>query len=158
MNLMLFFSDLFSIMPARVAETKSGKYRGFAITVNVEADFERSLQYFKDQESRLTCGVAADEVGDETKHRHLQCFLMFKNQVKLNTVRGALCPAETQPIKKSPQCNWDYCHKDGKVLWSFGTPPKGSGSRTDLEAVHADLKSGKSMAVISDTHFEAFAK
>lgn len=57
--------------------------------------------------------------------------------------------------------HWDawvkYCKKGGN-FFEAGTPPKGRGQRTDIDALHAELQAGTDLAIISNNHFGLFLR
>lgn len=89
---------------------------------------------------------------------HLQWYLKLKATNTMQFVKRLLGGrVHLESCKGSALQNITYCKKDGDY-YEFGTVPPGSGKRTDLDSLHADLKAGVSMKEISNTHFHPYLK
>lgn len=97
-----------------------------------------------------------NEVAPETKKEHRQGRVQFDMPVRIAHVQkvvGNKCHA--QPERDSEKSR-AYIRKDGDVI-SAGTELK-QGERTDIRALHEDVKQGKSTLELGDLHTNAWYK
>ncbi|AXH76854.1 MAG: putative viral replication protein [Cressdnaviricota sp.] len=94
-------------------------------------------------------GVFGMEESPTTGTPHAQGYIQFHNKKSFAQVKKALPPAHIEVAKGTPKQNQEYCTKDGNSE-EFGTPPKGAGSRSDLEACVDLLKSGATMQQLAE--------
>lgn len=96
----------------------------------------------------LVCGR---EVGEEGTP-HIQGFLSLSQRKSMSWVKNAISDRiHLETTKGSPKQASTYCKKDGDYD-EYGTLPAGSGERTDLARVVADIKKGKTMRELSENH------
>lgn len=103
--------------------------------------------------------VYQEELAPETGTLHLQGYIRFRQRVAFALVRaslGGLSP-HLEVAKGTPQQNKEYCTKTtfpGAERYEYGTCPSQSrGNRTDLEALRAGVKEGKTfMELVDDDH------
>ncbi|AXQ65403.1 MAG: putative viral replication protein [Circular genetic element sp.] len=94
-------------------------------------------------------GVFGMEEAPTTKTPHAQGYIQFKTMKSFAQMKKALPQAHLEAAKGTPKQNQEYCTKEGNAE-EFGTPPKGAGSRSDLEACVDLIKSGASMQQIAE--------
>ena len=106
------------------------------------------------------------EQGEGEQTEHYQGTVVFEKVKRFGWVHKRLSRAHlemTKNLKKSIE----YCQKEGEggrvagtEVHVYGELPSssGQGRRTDLDAVHTDLKSGSSLKEVARNHFAAFAK
>lgn len=82
--------------------------------------------------SIVTYMVYGREVAPTTGTPHIQGYVRFKNQKKLSELVKKLPKTNFLPAKGSPEQNFIYCSKENAYK-EFGTRPKGTGKRTDLD-------------------------
>ncbi len=99
-----------------------------------------------------------EEVGEEGTP-HLQGCVFLDTTQSLVYVKRVLSPrAHWEKMAGRPQAAIDYCHKDAHNVWSWGTPPKGAGTRTDIAMMHEDLQANVPLQEISNRHFGLFLR
>lgn len=80
-----------------------------------------------------------------TGRKHIQGFAVTKAAMRLKAIQDALgytCHIEN--CKGTPQQNYDYCTKEGKILLEHGKLPESTqGKRNDIVAVNEIFKSGQ---------------
>lgn len=82
---------------------------------------------------------------------HLQGFVIFKQQLRLNSAKLLLSPrCHLEVAKGTSQQASDYCKKDDADHWESGTLPSSSGKRNDFER----LKSWIAELDSTPTHYE----
>lgn len=109
------------------------------------------------------------EIGKEGTP-HLQGFIKCKKTVTtawlVKMLPGIWC---TKQSASDVDSAIDYCHKKGAPndkwpddvevpLIEFGVRPKGSGHRSDLDALHADILDGMSQRDVSNRHFGLYLR
>lgn len=97
-----------------------------------------------------------DEVCPETKKEHRQGRIEFDMSVRrahVQKVIGNKC--HVQP-ERDTEKSIQYVQKEGHVV-SAGEPLK-QGERTDIKALHTDVKAGKSTTELGDLHTAAWYK
>lgn len=72
---------------------------------------------------------------------HLQGFVSFPDRIRLTTVIQKIGQAHCTVARKIAEAI-EYCKKDG-VVTEFGTPPRGSGRRNDLDDFKAAVLAGQ---------------
>lgn len=98
-----------------------------------------------------------------TGRQHLQGFLQVKNKQTIKSIQELLNRKDThiEICAGSAGQNVEYCtkllSKDGEAFQK-GTPPKGKGQRSDLADALLEVKKGKSIWVVSDSHPQPIAK
>lgn len=98
----------------------------------------------EDEPTQLPIGssfyIAGREVG-ASGTRHLQGFISF---VKRQTLSGArkVHPTAHWEVARDIAASIAYCGKDDRSPISFGVPPKGERSRSDLSAFKQSVESG----------------
>ena len=109
-------------------------------------------------------GVYQVEVGDGGAV-HAQGFLAYSQPVTVLTVAGHVGGGVHVEVSRDPGAAVDYSTKEEtRLLGPFWYPQQfsakavGSGARTDLAAVVADIRKGKSASTIAKEHTEAFIK
>lgn len=98
---------------------------------------------------RVKYGVYGMEVAPTTGTPHAQGYVQFRTMVSFQAMRKALPCAHIAQAKGTPKQNQEYCTKDGQAE-EFGEPPKGSGSRTDLQQCVDLLKEGATMQKLAE--------
>lgn len=80
-----------------------------------------------------------------TGRTHIQGFAVCKSAMRIKAVQTALgYPCHIENCKGTPQQNYDYCTKDGKIILEYGTLPQSTqGKRNDIAAVNQIFKSGE---------------
>lgn len=73
------------------------------------------------------------EVAPETGTPHLQCFIIFKSQVRFNTVKTLFPRANIRACDGSAAQNITYCMKDGDFI-ELGTAPISKRKQGEMEA------------------------
>lgn len=96
--------------------------------------------------------VIGKEISSETKYEHYQGFVIFKNAVRMDTVKKAIGDtAHVEICKGSAEDNINYCTKDGDFV-EYGDRPKGQGKRSDLENIAKLIKEKKTIKEIFEEH------
>lgn len=131
-------------------KTQAGtRLRRFTLTLN-----NYSLDEYHDFVANLNAlcswGVLGKEVGAEGTH-HLQGAGVLKKQESFSTLKKAFPRAHLESMKGSPQQNLDYCTKEDRDAYQFGTIP-GQGKRTDLHEVADLVDGGANLREIADAH------
>jgi len=91
---------------------------------------------------------------------HLQGYVRMNSKRSLAAMKDVHATAHWEPRKGTHEQAEMYCTKAetrNAGPWRFGAAPA-AGARSDLAAVHDDLKAGKSITQISDDHFTSFIK
>lgn len=124
--------------------------RNFCFTLNNYTDEE--YNNICDLSRQAHYLVVGKEVG-ENGTPHLQGFIMFNNKKSFDQIKNLINNQRVhiEACLGSPKQNETYCKKDNNFI-EFGTPPKGSGARTDLDAVTDLIKSGATMDEIVEQH------
>lgn len=89
---------------------------------------------------------------------HLQGFVSFAKRTRRNQVIREIGQAHCTVARDVPR-SIEYCKKDGDFE-EFGTPPGGTGVRSDLESFKQDVKEGKlkSLDEVRECHSDVYAK
>lgn len=124
---------------------KSGKYTKFTFTINNPSKEDAEKLEWLGCEN-IVYLIVGQEVGEEKKTPHLQCFVQFKNGRSWNAFKEAFPRAHFEPSKASPWENFVYCSKEGNFK-EWGTRPKESvqGKRTDLVQAREIIFAGGNM-------------
>ncbi len=104
--------------------------------------------------------VAQIEVCPTTKRRHVQGYVQFKSNQRMNAVKRWLrrADAHVEIARGSPEQNQDYCTKDksretGGRPWIWGEiKTRRQGQRTDLTDLVAMVRSGATWTDIIEEH------
>lgn len=114
-----------------------------------------TLPNYTDDEIKILDALECDymvygrEVAPTTQTPHLQGYIYFKNARQFSAMKKCLPErAHLEAAKGSPQQNDTYCSKEGAAT-RRGTLPV-AGKRTDLAAIKAMVKEGKSLREIAD--------
>jgi len=118
-------------------------------------DFIKQCKYF----------IHGTEICPTTGTEHLQAFFVFKNDQSLANLRNKFSIwlgfnstiAWKKADSNTEECI-DYCSKDGKDIFEYGSRPKGKGARSDLLAVGESIKAGYNMIELFDAHPASFLK
>lgn len=101
---------------------------------------------------RLIYLVYGEEIAPTTNTPHLQGYIAFNSRLTLRQVKQILpSRSHLEPSRGSPAQNATYCKKDG-TFTEYGSCPGGSGTRSDLVKLYADIKDGKSAEQIADAY------
>lgn len=139
--------------------TRSAKNYCFTINNPTEED-TRKLKDAEDPEivSYLCYGKERGESGTP----HYQGFISFVKRRTLGWVKNHVSErAHFEQAKGSPTQNRAYCSKeaqDDSDFYEWGQCPGGSGTRTDLSALVAAIKSGRRKRDIADEFGECFLR
>lgn len=119
--------------------------RAWCFTINNYTDDEETAL------SKLPAGarylVVGTEVG-ESETTHLQGYIEMVKATRLNAMRILLGGrAHVEARRGTAEQAIQYCKKDGGFQ-EYGTPGQGRGARTDVQAVVAAVRAGKSRAEI----------
>lgn len=94
----------------------------------------------------------------KTKKIHYQGWIQFVNVKRMSRVKSIVGSKKlhVEMCRGTEQQNEKYCQKDNKytTLGQF----KIQGQRTDLEEIHKEIKSGKKIGDIIESHFETFCR
>lgn len=91
----------------------------------------------------------------ETKRKHHQCYIEFKNPRYFNGVQKDLKGCHLEKSKGGAEANIRYCSKDENVIYVEGTPKK-QGKRSDLEKCKELIQKGVPMNEVADCHFKTW--
>lgn len=131
--------------------TQNAKHRNYVFTLNNPTDELRdALEHL--EYSHL---LYQPERGAETGTLHFQGLILFKNPRSFNSVRKLL-PWHVEPMRGTYEEAKRYVSKEETrcgELRSFGEPPAGQGSRTDLQLLESAIKSGASRRELFNDHF-----
>ena len=97
----------------------------------------------------------------ETGREHIQFYIELKSPRRLTYITRHLPGAHLERRAGTSEQAREYCSKEDTRIdgpWEFGTFKTAQGARTDLDAVHEDLKQGMSLRDLSDTHFKTFLR
>ncbi len=102
------------------------------------------------------------EKGEVTGHPHLQGHLELTRTRYESWLHTHISSTARFLVRRgtAKQCDV-YCHKEEGRLegpFSLGQPSKGKGSRTDLEALREDIKTGSNMRDIAENHLVSLAR
>lgn len=88
-------------------------------------DFEPLQQVFADLQETTDEIIIGRELCGDTGRLHLQGYIKFKKSKRWAAVKKLL-PAGThiEVAKGTSQHNWDYCSKEGDVVFTHGEPAK----------------------------------
>ncbi|WVR22160.1 MAG: replication associated protein [Malazfec virus 8] len=134
-------------------------YRGYAIT-----DYELDKEFWEAEWERdkLSYLIVAEEICPETKRKHWQCFLYYRNKSKYSACIKRFKPRHIGYIYSTPLDNAKYCKKgeqskkeyrklgvngpnygkNVKIILELGDCPM-QGQRTDLEEIYERIKKGE---------------
>lgn len=124
---------------------------------NYTEDDERLFQAIGTERIGIDYFVYAKETG-ENGTPHLQCHVSFSCRRSLRFVKdlfGDRLHAEV--CRGTPAQSAEYCKKDG-AYEEFGSCPRGSGKRSDLDAVVACIKAGISKSDLIEEHASTYAR
>jgi len=119
---------------------RKGAFRNFLFTLNNFQNYPTWLEDFKSIPNVGYC-IVGNEIGPQNGVPHYQGFIHFTEQISESKVRKFLFPAWCAVCSGTPEQNRAYCSKI-EVLYTSGTFPQ-QGKRSDLLAVHEDIKAGK---------------
>lgn len=123
--------------------------RNYCFTINnVEAYCPIHLRNILSHK-QIKYAVYGREVAPTTGKAHYQGYLQFKALKTLMQLKKVLPGAHIEVAKGTPSQNRDYCIKDGDYE-EFGTPPKGQGTRTDLDKAVDLIKEGATMQKLAE--------
>lgn len=92
---------------------------------------------------------------------HLQGYVVFGKAVRLSLLKRVNSSVHWEPRKGSHEQAKAYCTKEEtreKGPWSYGDEPKGSGARTDLDAVRVAVNEGVSDRELWDRFFPSMCR
>lgn len=156
------FSNQPPAMPAQQA-------KNFCATFNQAADFEPFRDANRD---RIKYMCYAEEFAPSTGHRHMQVYVQFLTRMTIAGIRR---------LPHAGRTHWEFArgtfeenktYIQGPWTSSDGTKHKplnpsfdeigvatpGSGSRSDLAGVRADIDAGKSLSEVWGDHFETMVR
>lgn len=94
--------------------------------------------------------VYGKETAPDTGTPHLQGYIGLSTKKTLSYIKSLVSTrAHCEVSRGSPESNRRYCTKEGDFK-EFGTLPRGRGARTDLTAVAAAVKEGRTMREICE--------
>lgn len=127
----------------------------WVFTLNNYTDVELALirNLVPSQASYVCFGLEVGENGTP----HVQGYLSLETRLRLRQVRQLMPRAHFEARKGSHRQARDYCAKDG-AFEEFGEAPCEAGTRTDLNSLQNDLRSGKRLRAIADDHFATFLR
>ncbi len=97
------------------------------------------------------------EICPSTGTPHLQGYLECWDRLRTPQVSKLLPRAYLVLSGGTPKENYTYCSKNDDFR-QFGTISKGSGHRSDLDALHSDLDEVLPLRVIATRHFTSFIR
>lgn len=132
--------------------TIQNKYWCFTLN-NYTDDEEKTIQSIDCQYL-----IYGKEVG-ESGTPHLQGYIEFSRKRGFGAVKR-MFPGRTHlEVRRGTASEAaEYCRKSDVAPYEFGEISRGQGARTDLDALHTDLKNGKRLAEIRDDHFGNYLK
>lgn len=102
--------------------------------------------------------IAGKEICPNTGAFHLQCYIQFKNQVRLSKIKKIDNQSHWENARGSFEENFKYCSKDKNYI-EWGTPKKSEqGKRNDLINLCDDIKKGKKKKDIIDEYTTLYVK
>lgn len=142
-----------------------GKYWVWTLHYHDELKYEREYpDEAKDYANasgttyRVTYTVGQEEKCPETGNLHLQCYVEFDREVKLNWLKSAFSQRiHWERRNGNAQQASDYCKKEesrtGAISWEEGELSRSQqGKRSDLHAVMDKIKQGYSMKRLCEDH------
>lgn len=127
--------------------------RSWCYTLNNPTEEEINSLKALDPE-KVACHVFAHEVGEQGTP-HLQGYLRFKKPCRLSWWKNQLPRVHVEARRGTEQQAWDYCIKDGNVLFTLGQPLQGQAYPTvaaERDAVIEEIEAGHSFADIRSRH------
>lgn len=137
----------------------TGRHREWTYTIYGNVDMLSKKMKKKQKQICCEYHICAKEICPETKNRHLQGYLKFKNGKSRSALQkwtgGGKHHAEI--AKGTPIQNRNYCWKGNKKkkgtpapqedadFWAIGTLPVGQGKRTDIMKQKEALENGANM-------------
>lgn len=98
--------------------TKPSFYaRHFQITLNEIEKFEDLKKYLLSSKI-LNYIIACEEVAPSTGHKHIHIYCQFTSPKKLSIAK--CCGAHIEKCRGTPQDNYNYIIKDGKIIFEEG--------------------------------------
>lgn len=147
-------TDSKSIVGRAPSRRRSPQHRGWIFTSFSDSE----PPYVQEKMSWL---VYQRELCPETKKEHWQGALQMKNKIALSSLKKIIGEdVHLEPMKGSYKQAKDYCTKQESRVSEpkeFGNFPE-PGRRSDLEALHTDIKEGKTLFEIVENHFEPFLR
>ncbi len=126
--------------------------KAWCLTLNnyTESQFE-SLKEIASDETVTAYAVIGKEVG-ENGTPHLQMYWQFAKKQRLQQVKNTLGinALHCEERRGTPKQASDYCKKDG-LFFEIGSISY-SGKRSDLDSLVSDIKSGKRLKDLKETH------
>lgn len=129
--------------PLGGGNVKIKRRRGYVFTCNnyTPEDEERIQTIIKGE---CSYGVYGREIAPSTSTQHLQGCVEFTHPRTFTGAIAALSGCHVEERKGTPREASDYCKKTRDV-WEYGTVPKGSGARSDLDQVRHSVQQGESL-------------
>lgn len=109
----------------------------------------------------LRYAICQLECAPSTGTLHLQGYSEFDHPVRLSALQKLLPGLHAQVARGTELHNTAYCSKpEGQCNgpWSFGSPEKNPGKRSDLTSVQEALDGGATVRDVARTHFGSFVK
>lgn len=103
---------------------------------------------------KIACHVFAHEVGEQGTP-HLQGYVRFKKPCRLSWWKNQLPRVHVETRRGTEQQAWNYCVKDGNILFTYGEPMQGQVYATSSEetmAIIEEIEAGDSFVDIRARH------
>jgi hypothetical protein len=138
---------------AKVKNDWNIRYREACFTMHVDASIKDKKELHEshtlERLNKILDGIpywyciAGKEICPNTGAFHLQCYIQFKNQVRLSKIKKIDNQSHWETARGSFEENFKYCSKDKNYI-EWGTPKKNEqGKRNDLINLCDDIKKGK---------------
>lgn len=122
--------------------TREKRYRGWCFTLNnwKDEDLEAFKSWFITENKANWC-VIGKEIG-ERGTPHLQGAVYFRNPAGMTALKKCHDKCHWENMRGTCEQNLDYCTKEDKEAFVWGTIPK-QGTRADLEELRDEIMAGK---------------
>lgn len=116
------------------------KAKHFQLTINEISNWETIRTYLYSRKT-LTYLIACLEEAPTTGHKHIHVYIQFSSSILLKP--NKLCNCHIERCKGTPQQNYNYIIKDGKILEEWGKLRKHGGK--SIEEVKKMTKDERDM-------------
>lgn len=102
------------------------------------------------------------EQAGSTGRRHFQGMIVYHNKIALSTLKRSVgATVHFEPMRGTHRQAREYCQKPDTAIpdtfKEYGILPI-QGRRADIEALHSDIKNGKTLFDLCENHFDLFLR
>jgi len=128
----------------------------WCFTLNNHTDDDAETLRKLHVDGHATYVIFGNEVG-ESGTPHLQGFISLVRRSRMRSVKSLIGDRAHLEPARNITASIEYCKKDEDFV-EIGSPPRGQGSRSDLESVRDLIRGGQSAKDVADAHFGVWAK